>query len=157
MAAMAIRPARPAEAEALSELAVRSKGHWGYDDQFLEACRAELRVTQARCDGTHVLVAERDGKLVGFSELSGEPPAGALDKLYVDPAAIGIGVGGQLLQEAREQACRLGFAWLTVDADPNAEGFYVRFGARRIGSVPSGSIPGRWLPQLRWDLLADKA
>jgi hypothetical protein len=37
-----IRPARPDECELLSELALRSKGCWGYDAEFLEACRAEL-------------------------------------------------------------------------------------------------------------------
>ena len=34
MAAPIIRPARPAEAADLSELALRSKGHWGYDERL---------------------------------------------------------------------------------------------------------------------------
>ena len=37
-----IRRARPEEAGALSDLAIRSKGHWGYDVAFLASCRAEL-------------------------------------------------------------------------------------------------------------------
>ena len=39
---MDIRPARPEEAGAISALALRSKGHWGYDPAFLEACREDL-------------------------------------------------------------------------------------------------------------------
>jgi len=35
-----------------------------------------------------------------------------------------------------------------LDADPDAEPFYLHHGARRIGEVPSGSIPGRMLPRL---------
>ena len=40
-----IRPARPEEAAALSDLALRAKAHWGYDNAFLKAYRAELTVT----------------------------------------------------------------------------------------------------------------
>jgi hypothetical protein len=36
-----------------------------------------------------------------------------------------------------------------VDADPNAEAIYARFGFVTIGRSPSGSIPGRWLPRMR--------
>lgn len=36
-----IRRARPDEAGALSELALQSKAHWGYDPRFLEACRED--------------------------------------------------------------------------------------------------------------------
>ena len=150
MAEVTLRPAAPEEAEALSALALRSKGHWGYGRHFLEACREELMVIPANCDGQSVLVAERNGDLVGFFEVGGEPPAGTLDKLYVEPDAIGSGVGSVLLAEARRTALAAGFTWLTIDAEPNAEAFYAKAGARRVGSTPSGSITGRRLPQLRW-------
>jgi hypothetical protein len=45
-------------------------------------------------------------------------------------------------------AGRLGFERITLEADPGAEPFYLAMGARRIGSVPSGSIPGRFIPLL---------
>ena len=45
-----------------------------------------------------------------------------------------------------------GFRRLTVEADPNAEGFYRALGAVLVGSAASGSIPGRRLPLLRLDL-----
>jgi hypothetical protein len=38
------RLARPTEAPLLSELAVRSKRYWGYDDDFINRCRGELLV-----------------------------------------------------------------------------------------------------------------
>jgi hypothetical protein len=41
---------------------------------------------------------------------------------------------------------------LDIEADPFAAGFYERMGARRIGTVASGVIPGRWLPLYRLDL-----
>jgi len=89
-----LRPARQAEAALLTELAQRSKGHWGYDAAFLAACRDELTIEAAQCDGVHVIVAERAGRVGGYYRLAGEPPRGELSDLFVDPLAIGLGMGG---------------------------------------------------------------
>ena len=148
MPELTIRAARPDEADVLSDLAVRSKGHWGYDDAFLDACRAELAVAPDACDGEHVLVAVLDGSIAGFVELEGSPPKGELAALFVDPVHIGGGVGSRLLAAAVSRAAAMGFESLVIDADPEAQEFYLRAGAVRIGEVASGSIPGRSLPQL---------
>ena len=148
MGQLRIRPAVPGEAAALSALAVRSKAHWGYDEAFLDACRDELATAAEECDGIHVQVAERDGALIGYYKLAGQPPVGELADLFIDPSAIGAGVGSRLLRHALDLARRLGLHILTIDADPNAEAFYRRAGAVRVGSVASGSIPGRELPRL---------
>jgi len=94
-------------------------------------------------------VAEETGALLGFFTVRGAPPDGELDCLYIEPAAIGRGVGGALLRAAIALAGSEGFRALAIHADPNAEAFYLRHGAARIGEVPSGSIPGRTLPLLR--------
>lgn len=50
-------------------------------------------------------------------------------------------------------ACRArGLARVWVDADPNAEPVYARFGFRTVGQSQSGSIPGRMLPRMELDL-----
>ena len=69
--------------------------------------------------------------------------------------AIGRRVGATLLADAVDRARALGVSRLVIDADPNAAGFYVRMGARRVGSVASGSIVGRELP--RFELVIDPA
>jgi len=147
-----LRPAVPAEAGALSRLALRSKAHWGYDEAFLDACRAELTVGPEQCDGVRTVVAHRGSDLLGFHRMAGEPPVAELADLFVDPAAIGQGLGATLLADAVERARALGVVRLVIDADPNAEGFYLRMGARRVGTVASGSIPGRELPRLELDV-----
>jgi hypothetical protein len=50
--------------------------------------------------------------------------------------------------DAVDRARALGISRLLIDADPNADGFYARMGARRVGTVASGSIAGRELPRL---------
>jgi GNAT superfamily N-acetyltransferase len=146
---LTIRPARTTEADALSALAFRSKAHWGYSAEFMAACRAELTVHVGDIRAGRVLVAESDSALLGFYCLA-EPRDGRaeLDALFVDPAAIGRGVGRTLLREAVTQARARGALIVEIQADPHAEAFYVRAGARRIGERASGSIPGRLLPML---------
>jgi hypothetical protein len=58
-----LRPARLGEEAALTELAVRSKGHWGHDAAFLERARPELTVRPEHLERWIVRVAERDGAL----------------------------------------------------------------------------------------------
>ncbi|MFE7192164.1 GNAT family N-acetyltransferase [Kitasatospora sp. NPDC057541] len=145
---MLIRPARPSEAAALSALALRSKAHWGYDDEFIEACRAELTLDPERIGPDRTAVAEDDGRVLGFVTLTGAPPKGELGMIFVEPDAIGRGIGRRLMDHLRAEATALGFDRVTVEADPNAEPFYLAMGAVRTGTAPSGSIPGRELPLL---------
>ena len=145
---MLIRAGRAGDAARLSALALRSKAHWGYDEAFLEACRAELTLREDEIVARRTLVAERDGQPLGFVTVEGEPPQGELGMLFVEPAEIGRGLGRRLFSAALETARAAGFTRLTVEADPHAEGFYQAMGARRIGEAPSGSVPGRNLPLL---------
>ncbi|MGW6580515.1 GNAT family N-acetyltransferase [Streptomyces globisporus] len=145
---MRIRAGEAAEAAALTDLALRSKGHWEYDAEFLAACREELTMRPAEVAARRTAVAEEDGRILGFTTLDGEPPKGALGMMFVEPDTIGRGVGRRLFTHTTDEARRLGFTRLTIDADPNAEPFYRAMGAVRIGATPSGSIPGRELPLL---------
>jgi len=89
---MFIRPARAEEASALTELAMRSKAHWGYDDEFLAACRDELTIRAEHAP--RIDVAELDGRVVGMVRLELE----TLEDLFVEPDAIGTGVGAALFR-----------------------------------------------------------
>ncbi|MFI7384733.1 GNAT family N-acetyltransferase [Streptomyces sp. NPDC049813] len=142
-----IRAARPGEAEQLSALALRSKAHWGYDAEFMAACVAELTVRAEDVVRRRTAVAEApDGRLVGLATLEGEPPHGELGLMFVDPDAIGGGVGRLLFDHVCATARAAGFTRFGWAADPHAVPFYEAMGGRRVGSVPSGSLPGRVLP-----------
>ena len=84
--------------------------------------------------GFHLLAPDPDG----------DPGRGELLMLFVDPSAIGSGVGRALLDDAVRYAARRGWSTLRVESDPGAEGFYVAHGARRVGTVAErvGSRPG---------------
>jgi GNAT superfamily N-acetyltransferase len=152
MADVVLRAARGGEAATLSELAVRSKAHWGYSTEFLMACRAELTVDPADIDAGRVIVATRRGSVAGFSNVTGEPPVADLDMLFVEPAHIGTGVGAALFDALRATAVAARFTVLRIESDPFALGFYESRGAVQVGEASSASIPGRALPLLELDL-----
>ncbi len=144
---MRLRSADPAEAEAITALMRRSKAHWGYDQEFRDRARDGLTVRPDMIRDDRVVVAERDGVLLGFYQLCGEPPAGRLEDLFVDPAAIGTGLGRVLFEHAFAAAGRRGFRTLEWESDPNAETFYLHLGAERVGEREMSS--GRVLPVMR--------
>lgn len=148
MASFAIRAARAEEAPALTDLAMRAKASWGYDDEFMEACRTELTITPETLSAWRFWVAEADGQLAGMIALSDAGDHAQLEDFFVAPEAQGYGIG-KALMSALQDECRVrGHVRIEVDADPNAEVIYARLGFHRIGRSPSGSIPGRWLPRM---------
>ena len=148
-----IRRAVPGECETLSDLALRSKAHWGYDASFLEACRTELTLDPGAIERLRATVAEDSGAIIGFYAFGGGAPAGELSFFFVEPARIGTGIGRLLWQDCLATAARIGLSRIRIESDPFAEGFYTGMGATRVGDVQSQSIPDRRLPLLSFDIL----
>ncbi len=97
----AIRRARPAEAGVLSALALRSKAHWGYDADFLAACRDDLTLSADDIATSTVYVYDGADAPSGFYRLVLQDDGVAeLDALFVEPAAMGQGVGKRLWRHA---------------------------------------------------------
>ena len=152
-----IRPARDGDLPALADLAMRSKAYWGYDAAFMEACRAELTLSARDLVESQVRVVDGgDGAKVGMVQLVVRGGAAELHKLFVDPARIGTGLGKALMQWAINAACDAGATVMEIEADPDALPFYERMGARVVGEVPSGSIPGRVIPRMELALSASQ-
>ena len=151
MAKSAIREAQDDEAQYLSALAFRSKAHWGYDEAFMAACRKELTVSAGGLARCPTFVYD-DGTVRGFYQLSLAEETADVALFFVDPPAIGSGVGRALWRHMVGEARRAGATEMTIEADPDAEGFYLRMGAIRIGMAPSASIAERQLPLLSYTL-----
>lgn len=147
-----LRPAVPSDAPTLSAIAISAKSYWGYDQAFIEACRQDLSLSPDEVSNGTYIVAEQDGEIAGFYQVHGTPPAGILGHMWVTPSKIGRGTGRVLWADALKTAQRNGFEHIEIDADPHAEGFYIRMGARKIGEVESSVIPGRMLPLMRVDV-----
>lgn len=146
------RPATAVDAPLLSALALRSKAYWLYDDAFLESCRDELTVRPEDIERYRVTVLDYEGHALGFFGIEGEAPDGELWWFFLDAIVIGSGGGRVLWDHMTSMARSLGMRTLRIEADPNAEDFYLAMGARRVGDVRSLSISGRSLPLLTYDI-----
>ena len=149
---LTIRPPTVDELSGLSDLCFRSKAIWGYDEEFMEACRGELSLEPRDLELTSIAVAEHGGKPIGVAQLKVVDDEADLLKLFVDPNALRSGTGKALLAWATDVARKLGATRLTIEADPDAAPFYRRMGAYDVGQAPSGSVPGRTLPKLAMNL-----
>jgi len=148
-----IREAAASEAESLSALALEAKAYWGYSREELKSWRDQLKVSPSDVASKPIYVGAINGEVVGFCSLAPSGQAWKLDNLWVAPQFMHRGVGRALLAHALEVAFRGGASSVTVDADPNAESFYLSCGAVRCGEVPA-PIPGhtdRVRPQLVFD------
>jgi GNAT superfamily N-acetyltransferase len=144
-----IRQAVPDDAPRLTEIAFAAKRHWGYDESLIALWSAELTVS-ANFIATHdVNCATRERTIIGFYALRRESNAFELELMWVEPPHIGTGVGAELFRHAVRAVASHGGTLMRIASDPNAEGFYEKMGARRIGDVPSRP-EGRTLPLLEF-------
>jgi phosphinothricin acetyltransferase len=101
-----------------------------------------------------VLVAERDGTVVGWGSLNRFNPRKAYDhvadfSVYVERAWRGKGVGGALLRALIARAQQLGYHKMVLSAFPwNALGMalYQKHGFRTVGIYKEqGLLDGQWV------------
>ncbi len=144
-----IRNASPEEADLLSDLALRSKAHWEYPREFVEACRQELTYQPSQIDNNKFdfVVVEENATVIGFYALEKLSRVEfELDALFVEPKYIGKGYGRRLIKHALSSLATKGARKLLIQGDPNAAQFYIAAGGRQIGVRESGSVPSRLLP-----------
>ena len=127
---LSIRPAAPADAEAIAAL---------FTDEGYPAGPSDIveRMARFASEYSRVLVAEHDGVLLGFLALHALPRFEHDDRivrvlaLVVDAGARDRGVGGALMTEAERIATELGSAFIEVTAGrhrPDAQRLYEALG-----------------------------
>lgn len=149
-----LRPATPDDATTISALAIQV-----YLDTYAEEgirpdvarealreCAAEAFDARLREPQRRIVLAERDGALLGFAELSlaeQAAPAGGvagaeLIRLYIQPAAQRTGLGRRLIRAAEALVAEAGLPalWLTAwDGNHRALAFYAREGYADVGAT----------------------
>ena len=144
-----IRRARPDEAAALTEIAHAAKRHWGYPENWIEHWKADLTITADFIANNEMYVAINGEEIAGCCALVLSDSLAELEHMWIRPEHMGNGVGRALFNQIVDRAKQLNAPGLELSADPNAEGFYQRMGATRIGEVRS-EIEGqpRLLPRM---------
>jgi ribosomal protein S18 acetylase RimI-like enzyme len=133
MASTQIVRAEPQDADALTEVAHAAKRHWGYPERWIQHWRDILTMRPEFIAANVAYCAIEKSRAVGFYLLTTETDGIHLDHLWILPAAMHRAIGRSLFEHAVAQTRNLGFRAIKIEADPNAEGFYRRMGARRVG------------------------
>lgn len=134
---MTMIPAHADAAEALTEIAVAAKSHWGYPPGWLNRWRKELTITPGYLAEHTAFTAVLDGRMAGFYALHLEAGEALLDHLWVRPSCMRQGVGRALFEHAEATARKAGASRLKITGDPHAEEFYLRMGAKLSGRQPA--------------------
>ena len=148
-----IRRAIPEDADTLTEIAHAAKRHWNYPESWIEQWREDLTITREFITTHEVFAATINGEIVGCCALVLTDSLAEIEHMWIRPEWMGSGVGRALFEHARTRAVERGANVLELSADPYAEGFYARMGAKRIGEIPA-EMEGqsRVLPRMRIEL-----
>jgi putative acetyltransferase len=146
---VAVRPATRQDCEAICRVhvgAIRAQGPSAYTAEQFEswAGRLEPALYAGVVDDGRVFVAVRRRTVRGFGQFNVR--SGEVEAIYVDPAALGRGIGRRLLEEAHRRARSAGLVVVRVTASINAVGFYERCGYEAIGEVTHQTSGGHHLP-----------
>jgi GNAT superfamily N-acetyltransferase len=160
-----VRHARAEDAAALGRAHVRAwqAAYRGQlPDCYLDGLRAEERAAgwerglQRDRARDPVLVAERDGRVVGFAVVgAAEDPRGGgeLYAINVDPDHWGTGAGRALLLAAQDELARLGYGeavlWV-LPGNHRARRFYQAAGWVADGAERSAEVHGVVVPEVRY-------
>ena len=145
-----IRRAHPEEADTLTEIAHAAKRHWNYPESWIQQWQADLTITREFITSHEVFAATINGEIVGCCALVMTNSLAEIEHMWIRPEQMGSGVGRALFEHARARAVERGANVLELSADPYAEGFYARMGAKRIGEIPANMDgQARVLPRMR--------
>ncbi|HET7229252.1 MAG TPA: GNAT family N-acetyltransferase [Longimicrobium sp.] len=160
-----IRPATPADLTAIGRLgALLVRTHHDFDPQRFIAAAPETEHLYASFLGSQlrqpsivILVAERDGEVLGYTYAGVEGndymalrgPAGAMYDIVVDPAHRGRGVGRMLLDATLAALKARGAPRVvlsTAERNENAQRLFARAGFRRTMIEMTRELDGEAAP-----------
>mgnify|MGYP003585254064 CR=1 FL=1 len=135
---MLVRRAVPADASALTALTQASGAYAGEYRAILDG----LAITPQQLAGEACQLVEDDhGGIIGYYCLVPHGDDVELDLMFVADHAQGGGIGALLFRHMLKHAHAMGARKVRIVAHPPAEAFYLRMGARRIGThPPSGRV-----------------
>jgi len=148
-----ILSAQPKHADILTQITIAAKRNWGYPERWMQIWQPLLTISPEYLSENEAWIKMIGDKPLAYYSLKQADNEFWLDNLWVLPEAMGKGIGKELFKHAVERSRLRGASTLKIEADPNAEAFYERMGARRTGEHYS-EIDGqpRILPVMEMDL-----
>ncbi|WP_070138505.1 GNAT family N-acetyltransferase [Crocinitomix algicola] len=143
---MEILKAEITDDKILTKITKESKAYWGFPTETLLKWEHLLTISQKYIEENNVIKLVNNTEIIGYySFFKIDKKTLKLDNLFILPSYIGIGLGKVLMNHFLDQTKKLGIEKITLEAEPNAEDFYKKFGFVTIGQLES-SIKDRFLP-----------
>lgn len=136
------------DAALLRDLLITSKGYWGYSQEQLEKWRSNLTFKEEYIARNTVKLIVKENDVIGFFALV-KGDSNELDHLWLLPNAIGKGYGNRAFDQILAECEALGISDFFIISDPDAEGFYLKKGALKVGEIYS-EPQQRMLPKLKY-------
>lgn len=130
---MKIERARTEHASELTTIAISAKRHWNYPERWFEIWLPLLTISPDYISRNETWVAVVDTTMAGFYSLHKDGESLWLDNLWVLPEFMGKGIGKQLFQHALDRSRVFGASSLGIESEPNAQSFYEKMGAQKVG------------------------
>ena len=152
---MNIEKANSNDHEILTEITKKSKAFWGYSEEQMMQWNDALTITQEYIQTNFAYKQTKENQVIGYySYFNSDAAIIKLDNLFVLPEYIGKGIRNQLMQDFLNRIKENhDIKKVTLDADPNVEKFYQKFGFKTIGQLET-SIKNRFLPIMELNLLS---
>ncbi len=128
-----IKRAIPDQASVLTSIALTAKRHWGYPERWIKIWTPLLTITPEFITSAEVWVAEFNRESAGFYALIFRKEHASLEHLWILPTYMSRDIGRALFEHALVRCREKGFHILEIVSDPNAQGFYERMGAKKVG------------------------
>lgn len=144
--------AQPIHAEALTRITIAAKRHWNYPEHWIQQWLPLLTIHPNYIALNETWMAMIQDEPAAYYSLKQDKELW-LDNLWVHPSYMGKGVGSKLFTHALERCRKRGASKLKIEADPHAQPFYERMGARKVSEHHS-EMDGqpRFLPVMEIDV-----
>ena len=119
-------------ADRLTEIAISAKRYWNYPEHWIQHWIPSLTISTEYISNNEIWMAVLNETPVGFYSLKKEGEDLYLDNLWILPEYMGQGIGKALFEHALERCKIYNTSILKIDADPNAQTFYERMGAKKV-------------------------
>jgi len=156
MTELKIRHAKATDSTTLTDVSFGAKRHWNYPDEYMMRWTDELSITSSYIESNTVFVGELGEKIVGFYSLIEIQQdleirtvliekGTWLDHMFIHPEYIGKRIGTKFITHMKAYLSEKKVNKVLIYVDPNAKGFYEKFGAK-FRRESDSSIPGRKIP-----------
>ncbi len=133
----------------LTEITFDGKAFWGFSEAMLNTWKEELIITEKYILENETYILLINDQIVGYySFVKLSEALWKLDNLFLFQKYISKGYGKFLLEDFLERSKISGVKSIILDAEPNAEKFYLKFGFQTF-DLKGSKIIGRFLPKMR--------